>query len=270
MLKRIHIIFFILVLAGTFSSCSKYNKMIKNADISKKYEIAIDLYNKGDYVRALPLFEELMTVYKGTDKAETVYYYYAYTNYNLGDYVLGGYYFHAFAKTYPNSPHTEECEYMYAYCYYLNSPTYSLDQSDTKTAIQAFQEFANQFPNSDKLTKCNQLIDNLRAKLQRKAYENAKLYYYIEDYKAAIVAFKNVLKDYPDIKQKEEINFLIVKSNYLLAINSIDLKKPERLQNTVSAYLKYVDMFPQGAFLKDAEQIYNSALKEQQKIKKQS
>jgi len=269
MLKRINVLL-LIVFALSLFSCSKYNKMIKNADINQKYTIAIDLYNKGDYVRALPLFEELMTVFKGTEKAQNVYYYYAYTNYNVGDYVLAGYHFHAFAKLYPNSPHAEECEYMYAYCYYLDSPVYSLDQTDTKTAIQAFQEFADKFPNSDKLSKCNQMMDILRAKLERKEYENAKLYFYIEDYKSAIVALKNVIKDYPDIKQKEEVNFLIVKCNYLLAINSIEQKKPERLQNTVNAYLKFVDLFPQSTYLKSAEQIYNNTLKEQGKIKKQS
>ena len=43
-----------------------------------KYDKAIEFYNKGDFNRALPLLEELSSVYRVTDKSEEISYYYAY------------------------------------------------------------------------------------------------------------------------------------------------------------------------------------------------
>ena len=59
-------------------SCSKYQKVLKSTDFSMKYDKAIEFYNKGDFNRALPLLEELSSVYRGTDKSEEISYYYAY------------------------------------------------------------------------------------------------------------------------------------------------------------------------------------------------
>lgn len=266
MVRKTEYLFLVFVLFITVS-CSEYNKLVKSTDLDKKYEMAIKYYEKDDYVKALPLLEELVSVYRGTAKAESIYYYYAYTNYNMGDYTIAGYHFHNFVKTFPNSIHTEECAYMNAYCYYLNSPSYSLDQTDTKAAIKEFQAFINQYPKSTRLAECNEIVDKLRAKLERKSYEIAKQYYYIGDYKAAIYSFNNTLKDFPDTKYREELSFLIIQSNYLLAANSIESKKEERLTVTIDSYIKFIDTFPKSTYLKDAESIYESALKMKEKLK---
>ena len=100
-----------------------------------KLEYAIKLYKKGQYFKALPLLEELITVFRGTKQAEQTYYYYSYCNYNLADYETAAYDFDNFAKTFPNSEFAEECAFMHAYCYYQDSPNFTLDQSNTVKAI---------------------------------------------------------------------------------------------------------------------------------------
>ena len=110
------------------------------------------------------------------------------------------------------------------------------------------------------------MLDKLRAKLERKSYENCMLYYNMMDYKAAVAAFQNHLKDFPDAKQKEQINYLTIKSYYLLAINSIDTKKKERFKAATDAYIKYIDTFPNGQYVKEAEIVYSSALKNLEKL----
>ncbi|MBL7893026.1 MAG: outer membrane protein assembly factor BamD [Bacteroidia bacterium] len=257
---------FILML----SACDNYARVAKKGTIEQKYEYAIKAYDKGQYSRALPLLEELITVYRGTENGEKVLYYYAYSNYNTGDYILSGYHFKNFARSFPNSPKTEECLYMSAYCYYLTSPGYSLDQTDTRAAIREFQAFVNQFPKSTRVAEANEIIGKLHNKLEIKAYEIAKQYYHTTNYKSAIVAIANVTKDFPDSKYNEELSFLLVKSHYLLTINSIDSKKAERLQSTVDAYQKFVDKYPKSSYLKDAGSIYDSALKLKQKLKIQT
>lgn len=248
-------------------ACSNYDKLVKSTNLEKKYEYALKYYEKGNYSKALPLFEELASVYRGTSKAEKILFYYSYTNYNMGDYVLAGYHFKNFAKTYPASEHAEECAYMTAYCYYLNSSPYTLDQSDTKEAIKEFQLFVNQYPKSLRVASSNEMIDKLRGKLEKKVYEIAKQYYNIGDYKAAMYSFKNILNDFPDTRYREELSFLIVKSGYLLAVNSIESKKEERLTSAIAAYQNFVDVFPKSPYLREAESIYESALKMKERLK---
>lgn len=248
------------------SSCSKYNRLLKSTDFDEKYKAAINYYEKKSYVKAMPLLEELLTIYRGSAKGEKIYYYYAKSNYELGDYILAAYHFKVFARTYPNSQYAEECLYMNAYCFYLNSPVYRLDQSFTKDAIEQFQVFINQYPESSRREECNTTIDKLRGKLALKAFENAKLYYHIENYKSAIVAFNNCIKDFPSSGYKEECMYLILKSYYLLAEQSIDAKKPERYQLAIDNYAKFAETFPKSRRLKDAEGIVEKCRNKKEKL----
>lgn len=244
-----------------FLESCEYKKLVKSTDYEKKYETAVKFYEKKDYVRAETLLEELITIFRGTDKAEKVYFYYAYTNFQLAYYSMASYYFQNFAKTYPNSVHTEECAYMSAYCYYVTSPDFSLDQADTKMAISKMQSFINSYPTSARVEEANKIVDELRGKLEKKSMEIARQYYKTGYYKSSIVAFNNILKDYPDTHYREETYFMILRSNYMLAVNSIDSKKKERIENTIQQYFKFIEKYPQSFYLKSAENIYESALK---------
>jgi len=248
----------------------KFNKLVKSTDMEAKYAAAVAYFEKENYTRALALFEELMSVYRGTAKAEEIHFYYAYCNYNTDDFIIAGYHFRQFVRTYPTSKHTEECAYMNAYCFYLTSPEYSLDQIDTKLAIKEFQKFTNQYPKSDKIPKCNEILDELRAKLERKAYETAKLYYNMSDYKASVASFDNFIKDFPGSNHVEELTYLSIKSYYLLALNSIEAKKQERFKAAVDLYLKFVASNPKSNYLTQAEIIYTSSLKQLEKYNKQN
>lgn len=264
MKRRFFNIFIVLLTLGLFA-CNGFNKVLKSSDYELKFTKAIEYYNKGNYTQSLTLLEELIPVFKGTEKAEQVYYYYTYCHYYLGDYALAGFHFRTFYRAFNNSPHAEECAYMNAYCYYLSSPRYSLDQSDTKNAIQEMQNYVNEFPESKRIDTCNLLIDKLRGKLERKAYEIAKAYYFRSDWKASTPAFENFIKDFPESSHLEEVSFLIIKSWYLLAKNSIESKKPERLEKSMENYLKFVDLHPQSPYMKEAEGIYLEC----QRLKKQ-
>jgi outer membrane protein assembly factor BamD len=255
---------FCIVLLHT--SCSDYNRILKGRDMDAKLDLAIKLYDKGDYFKALPLLEELTTVFRGTKKAEKTYYYYAYTNYKLGDYETAAYDFENFAKTFPSSEFAEECSYMHAYCYYQNSPEFSLDQTNTIKAINELQLFTDRYPRSARVEQCNKLIDTLRAKLELKAYNNAEMYYDMESYTAAITSFKNLLNDFPSTNFREDVLFKIIKSNYLLAENGIDDKKTDRYQDALSAYSEFVTAFPESRMRKKADDIQASSVKKLEKL----
>jgi outer membrane protein assembly factor BamD len=255
----------LITVAILMSSCSNYQRVLKGTDMNLKFETAEKYFLKEDYFRALQLLEELMVVFRGTEKGEKVFYYYAYCNYHTGDYIMASYHFNNFLLTYPNSKYAEEVQFMYAYCYYLESPVSSLDQTSSVDAIDKFQLFINRYPQSKKVEEANNLIDELRMKLEAKAFNNAKLYYKTENYKAAITAFQNVLNDFPATIYKEEILYLSFRSSYLYAINSVESKMVSRLKDARENYLKLIDAFPQSQYLSEAEKAFNDINQELKK-----
>lgn len=238
----------------TLGGCkSKYEKLKASNDYAKKYQEAIKYYNQKDYNKALGLFEVLVERYRGRAEAEDLFYYYAFTNYKLKDYTSARYHFKTFADTYPSSTRAEECRFFSAYCYYLDSPIYSLDQDNTMKAIEALQLFINLYPKSDRVTEASKLIQNLRDKLETKAYANAKLYLTISDYQSAVIAFNNALRDYPDTKYAEEMEYLTVRAQYLYANHSLEYKQEERYTLAEVYANQFNEKYPTSAYGHDVK-----------------
>jgi outer membrane protein assembly factor BamD len=256
MLRTVYYSISLALLVVLGAGCDSYKKIRKSDDLDLKYQKAKEYYNEEKWDKAIPLFEELINVYKGQKDISELYYYFAYSHFGKENYLLAGYHFRKIARTYSKSQYAEECLFMYAYCYYLLSPRHSLDQKYTYKAIDAFQLFVNKYPNSDRVKRCNNYIDDLRRKLKRKAFESAKLYHEVGYYKAATVALENVLDEYPDITYKERINFLILDAQYRLAKNSVKEKKTRRYRQTLQEYNAFVEQFPSSEYQDEAEKIH--------------
>jgi outer membrane protein assembly factor BamD len=254
--KTLIYILFPLVLVA----CKGYEKLLKSSDYQLKYDKAFEYYNNNDFVRSATLFEQIVTVYRGTTKADTIQYYRAKAYYNQKDYTMAGHYFIELSKTYPKSPFADESDFMNAYCSYMLSPRPELDQASTYAAINAFSLFVMDHPKSPKILECRTLIIELNEKLVNKSYMSAKLYYDLGDYKASIIALRNSLNEFPDTKYREELMYLLLKSSYLLAKGSIESKMKDRYQATVDEYYSFVSEFPTGKFSVDAKVIYDASM----------
>ena len=259
-IKHLLILSFTIVLLSVSGCKSRFEKLRLSNDVAKKYQEGIRLYNKKDYSKALILFEGLAQKYRGTAEAEDLNYYYAFTLYRLKDYTTARFKFKEFADTYPNSKNAEECRYYGAYCYYLDSPASSLDQENTYKAIDALQLFINFYPKSERAVQAAQYIATLRDRLETKAFDNAKLYYDlggydITYYKSAVVALKNAQVEFPDIKYAEEMNLLIVKSQYMYAKNSFEIRQEDRFNEAIGYYNEFIEAYPNSSYAKEANQL---------------
>jgi len=237
------------MLLFAYSSCKNaYQKALKAPDSKIKLEMADFYFNKKDYARANSLYEQVEDAFGGTPLAKHVLFRSAQCNFGLKQYGVAGFQYKTFFENFPTAGDTsEESLYMTAYCQYLESQDPELDQTDTYKAIETFRIFYSVYPESRFITDCNTMLDKLRSKLSEKAYRTAKLYYNMGDYKSAMVALQNAVNDFPEIAQKEEIDFLIVKSNYLLAANSIQEKQVERFNKTIEAFNEFADQYPEGS-----------------------
>ena len=249
-----------------FSNCSEYYKIQKSGDYNMKYEKAKAYYDYEDYYHAKALLDDVVSVLRGSDKAEEAQMLYAYCHYKMHDYTMGAYYFESFYKTYPYSTKAEEAYYMSASCYYKDSPRVDLDQACSQKAIDAMQLYLNKFPQGQYINEANNVITEMREKLEEKSYLTAKLYFKLREYQAANVTLKNSLKEFPDSRYREELMYMVVKSNFMLAENSVEEKKGERYQNTVTEYYSFIDEFPQSQYIKEIESMYNQSVEQIKKL----
>lgn len=260
--RNLHIKIFTVILLISILSCkNSYNRVLKSTDPNMKYDKAMEYYDAKRYKMAAPLFEELISLYRGTAKSENIYFYYAYSNYYMANYILSGYYFSNFVKTFPNSEFTEEALFMSAYSDYRSSPSYELDQEDTYRALTNLDTFLDSYPLSPLKDSCNTLISNLRAKLEKKAFENAYLYFKTTEYQSALIAFKDVLQAFPESVYKEDVLYWMLVTNYEIAVKSVRSKKKERFEDTINSYYKFVDSYPESRKITQAEKYYKNTIK---------
>ncbi len=264
-MKKIFILF--IALLSFLSSCiSNFEKVQKSKDIPYKLTKADEYYDRKQWTKANQLYEELLTVYKGTKNFETVYYKYAFTFYNNKDYLAASYHFKNFADLFPKSPKSEECEFLNSLCLYNISPEYTLDQSNTVKSIGELQSFVNTHPESVHVKEANSLIDESRAKLEVKDTYGAELYYKIGEYKAAAVAFEQIIRKYPDSKNVDYYQFMIMRSRYTYAKNSIPEKQSDRFGQILADYAEFVRKYPKSTYLSEVEKINALSLASLKKI----
>jgi outer membrane protein assembly factor BamD len=180
---------------------------------------------------------------------------YAQALYKTEQFYLAGYQFESFASSYPRSEKIEEASFLGAKCFSKLSPVYSLDQVDTYKAIDKLQAFIDQFPKSEQLAEANVLVKTLREKLEKKAFENAKIYHNISDYKAAMVAFDNFMLNYPGTPYKEKALYYKFDSAYNLAINSVPAKMEDRLKSAKAAYSSLMKFKSDSEFKAKADEM---------------
>lgn len=249
-----------------FASCGDYQKLLKSTDPELKYTKAVEYFDKGDFMRATTLFDEISTYYKGTERSETILNYLAKSYIGQKDYFTASEYFKTYVKTYPKGKYVVEAKYMIGYCFYLDSPDARLDQSTTLDAVSALQEFVDVYPESERVPEAMKLLDELNDKIAYKYYLNSKLYYNLgnymgNNYESAVITAQNALKRFPSNKYREELSIIILDAKYEQAVQSIEEKKLDRYRSAIDEYYNYINEYPEGKLRKHADKIFNESKK---------
>jgi outer membrane protein assembly factor BamD len=250
MMKKL---FYFLIITVLITSCSEFQKALKSEDAALKFQLGTELYEQGKWNKAYRLFEQILPKYRGKPQAEKLTFMHAKCSYELKDYYIASYHFDKFVDIYPDSEKAEQASFLSAKGYYYNSPVYSKEQKETVEAIEKLQLFVNSYPNSQYLEEANKLVKELDFKLEKKAFEIAKQYDLIRDYKASIKSFNNFLVDFPGTVLKEDALFYRFDAAYNLAVLSIDQLKKERLEEAIAYFETFKKAFPESKYLEEVE-----------------
>ena len=238
------------------TSCvNEYNQITKSGDYTLKYEYAKQCYAQGKYSRAVPLLQELVTMKKGSTEGEECLYMLAMSEFGMKDYETASEYFKKYFSSYPKGRYAENAKYYVGESLFQNAPEPRLDQSTTMTAIAAFQEYLDIFPDAHLKAQATGRLYALQDLLVEKEYKSARLYFDLgtyfgnctnggNNYEACIVTAQNALKDYPYSNKREEFASLVMKSKYELAKMSVESKQLERYQDAEDECYGFINEYP--------------------------
>ena len=245
----------VILVSLVLSSCSnKMTKLLKNPDPEFKLRMAEQFFVKKQYSKAQEVYEDVMPYFKTRPEFTDIYYKYAYCAYNQGDYMNAENLFKSFLEIFPNSPKSEEVDYMRAFSFFKQSPKPELDQTSTIKAMGMMQVFINTHPGSLRNKDANDIIDVCRKKLETKDYKSAKLYYDLNQFRAAGVAFTALLENYPESPRGDEYKLMIIKAYYRFAQLSVEEKKVERYEDVIAECNDFTDRFPDSKLKKESDQ----------------
>ena len=251
-----------IVATVSLQSCkSEYEALLNGNDVDAKYAAAFDYFNNGKYNKAAQLFESLAVLTSGTDRDDTVQYYWGLSNYRFKDYYTAETNFTKFITNFPRSPFAEEASFLRIDCLYRSTLRYELDQVPTHNAISVISQYLVENPGNTHNAICHKMLKELNDRLDKKAYENARLYYKMEDYKSSRVAFKNILKDDAENIYREDILYYIAKSSYKYAFLSVESKQKERYLTFVDDYYNFIGELPDSPYRKELDVLYRRAQK---------
>lgn len=238
------------------TSCvNEYNQITKSGDYTLKYEYAKQCYAQGKYSRAVPLLQEVVTMKKGSAEGEECLYMLAMAEFGMKDYETASEYFKKYFSSYPKGRYAENAKYYVGESLFQNAPEPRLDQSTTMTAIAAFQEYLDIFPDAHLKSQATSRLYALQDLLVEKEYKSARLYFDLgtyfgnctnggNNYEACIVTAQNALKDYPYSNRREEFASLVMKSKYELAKMSVESKQLERYQDAEDECYGFINEYP--------------------------
>jgi outer membrane protein assembly factor BamD len=251
----------VLALAAAVACKSQYELLLNSNDADAKYEAAFNYFNEGKYSRAASLFESLSVLTNGTERDDTVRYYWGLSNYKFKDYYTAETNFANFLETYPRSPFSSEARYLRLDCLYRSTLRWELDQNPTYKAMTEISEYMIDFPDTPHMQACRDMLKELNDRLDKKAYEAAKLYYKMEYYMSSRIAFRNVLKDDSENIYREDILYYIAMSSYKYAHMSVPAKQKERYLTFVDDYYNFIGEIPQSHYRKELDNVYRKAQK---------
>ena len=256
---KFRIILMSFALVALCSCKSQFELLLNSNDVDAKYKAAFEYFDNKKYSKAASLFESLSMLTDGTEKDDTVKYYWGLSNYRGKDFYTAETNFEKFIENYPRSPFTPEARYLRLDCLYMQTLRYELDQTPTYKAMNVISEYIIDYPESDHLASCRDMLEELGERLDKKAYEGAKLYYKMEDYLASRVAFGNVLKDDAENMYREDILYYIAMSSYKYAHLSIPSKQKERYLAFSDDYFNFVGEYPQSHYRRELDIVYSRA-----------
>ena len=252
----------IVLLTCALSCKSQYEMLLSSNDVEAKYAAAMDYFNNKKYQKAAQLFESMAVLTSGTARDDTVQYYWGLSNYRFKDFYTAESNFARFVENFPRSPFAADAAFYRLDCMYRATYRWELDQLPTRSCMASISEYMRENPDdTPHIQACEEMMKDLQRRLDRKDFEAGRQYYTMEDYPAARVKLRNVLKNNADNMYREDVLYYTAMASYHYARLSVVDKQKERYLVFVDDYLNFTGEYPDSHYRNELDGIYRRVQK---------
>lgn len=223
------------------------------------YDRGMEEMEDGDYARAIEYLRAALDFGRTSDLADDAQLALARSYAGDSQYLLAGSEFTRFIEFYRTDPRVEQAAFERIQAYAELSPRYELDQTDTRQALSYIRIFVQQYPNSTNVAAAEALAAELQEKLARKKYDAGRLYERREYYEAAVIAYRDVLQEYPSSEYADDALLGALRSQVAYAAGSIEARQESRYRAALDLYDQLTTLFPQSSTLSEAQGLYDEA-----------
>lgn len=230
------------------------------------YKKGMAQFEEGDYQQAIRLYRAVFEYGRGNQWAPKARFQLAMAQRKLGKHLVAANEFRRFTQLYRNNELLPRAEFERANSYYLRSPMYRLDQSDSREGISLFRLFIDRYPNHDLVPEAKTKINELRAKLAHKKYAAGQLYERRDMWGAATTVYEDAFDQYPDTPWADDALLGAVRAYIQYADRSVQSKQADRYQKAIENYNRLTQLFPESNLLNEAEAFYSEARRKLDRI----
>ena len=245
-----------LAFLGIAACQTQFDALLSSSDVDAKYAAAMNYFQNRKFQKSAQLFESLAILTNGTERDDTVQYYWGLSNYRFKDYITAESNFSHFVENFPQSPFARDAEFYRLDCLYRATYRWELDQTPSRACMASINEYMRERPDDAHIPACEAMLKDLQDRLDRKDYEAGRQYYIMEDYKAARVKLRNVLKTNADNGYREDILYYTAMSSYNYAKFSVPAKQKERYLTFIDDYLNFAGEYPQSKYKSEMDGLY--------------
>jgi outer membrane protein assembly factor BamD len=249
---------FIVLIIALGWGCASSIKREEIIDGEFYFARGMKMMKKKDYTKAIADFQVVVESYRGSAVVDSAQYMLGESHFMVEEYVTAAFEFERVYIDFPSSSLAPQAQYKKALCYYMESPKASLDQENTRLAINEFNRFIDNYPQHELVKEAQKKINELTEKLAYKEYLNAELYRVSKhldgNLDAALIYYRLVIKEFPNTVWADYARFGIgqvylerkeydnARETFLLLVNSDvdrDLKvKSSKLLEKIDAIKK--------------------------------
>jgi len=226
----------------------------------EQFAYAKKIFDKKDYYKAKMQFMIITMNNPGNKIVEKAQFYLAESYYHLKEYITAIEEYKKLIRSLPTSPYVDDASYKIGMCYYKLSPGYALDQEYTIKAISQFQQFLEDYPDSELRPEAEKRLAECRNKLAEKEYKNGELYRKMGYYRAAVISFDNVLENYYDTKFADDA----------LYWKGECLKRSGRFEEAEKAFNDFLRKYPRSTRAEKVEKKLKDIKKELERRSKKA
>ncbi len=208
----------------------------------------MEQYRKGNYIDAIPLFEEVREKFPMSPYAVLAELRLGDCHYNKDEFIEAAHFFDNFRRLHPSNPQVAYSIYMRGMCAYQQMLSKDRDQTFSEEAVEHFQQMLEIFPQSPYTGHALVRIAEAKRQLAGRDIFVGDFYMKKRDYAGAIERYNRALKRYPDQVEKDRLLMLIGQAT----IRSGDERRGRKILEFM------VKKYPDSAYAAEAQMMIDN------------